>query len=581
MSRPAFLPLPSMLFLLCVLGAVLAASIAAAQQPDAVPNYAEHVQAIFREHCYACHSQDEAKSDLALDSYAAVMRGGASGAVIEPGNPDASRLWKLVNHLEEPHMPPEQDKLPEAQLAILRAWIAGGTLETAGSTPQTKKKPKVDLQTTPVTGRPEGPPVMPEGLSHQPVVAAARGSAVTAMAASPWAPLVAIGSQHQIVLYHTDTGELLGVLPFPEGFPYVLKFSRNGSLLLAGGGRGGKHGLVALYDVKTGARVFEVGDELDAVLAADINNDHSLIALGGPRKIVRIYSAADGTLLHEIKKHTDWIYALEFSPDGVLLATADRNGGMFVWEAETAREYQNLAGHSAAITDLSWRWDSNLLASCSEDGTVRLWEMEGGSQVRNWGAQGGGAWSVEFAYDGRLVTAGRDRQVKVWDQNGSQLKGLDGLTDIGLECVFAHDGQRVVAGDWAGEIRMWNVEDGQVVATLAMNPPALDAQAAQAAAAAAAAEAAAQTAVAEADAAQQAVDALAAALTAAADQLAQAADDAAKTQAQAEIDRLTAEKVAAEQALAAKRTAADTARQRAAAARLRAERLTAELAGTQ
>ena len=100
-----------------------------------------------------------------------------------------------------------------------------------------------------------------------------------------------------------------------------------------------------MYDVKTGKRVFEVGDELDVVLAADINEDHTRIALGGPGRVVRIYSTADGSLVHEIRKHTEWIYALEFSPDGVLLATADRNGGMFVWEAETAREYQNLAGH--------------------------------------------------------------------------------------------------------------------------------------------------------------------------------------------------------------------------------------------
>ncbi len=568
----------ALLFLLCISGGALQTAAASAQDQAAAPNYADHVQAIFREHCFACHSQDEAKSDLALDSFAAVMRGGASGAVIEPGDPENSRLWKLVNHQEEPHMPPEQDKLPEQQLATIRAWIAGGTLEAAGSAPQIKKKPKIDLKTTPTSGRPEGPPIMPEGVSHKPIVVPTRASAVTAIAASPWAPLVAIGSQHQIVLYHTDTAELLGVLPFEEGFPYVLKFSRNGSLLLAGGGRGGKHGLVAIFDVKTGARVFEVGDELDAVLAADINNDHSLVALGGPRKIVRIYSVAEGALLHEIKKHTDWIYALEFSPDGVLLATADRNGGMFVWEAETAREYQNLAGHGGAVTDLSWRLDSNVLASCSEDGTVRLWEMEGGSQVRNWGAHGGGAWSVEFTHDGRLVTAGRDRQVKVWDQNGSQLKGLDGLTDIGLECVFTHDGRRVIAGDWAGEIRMWNVEDGQVVASLAMNPPPLEAQALRAAEAAAAAEALARQAVAEAAAAQQAVDGLAAALAAAAERLAQAADDAAKASAQAEIDRLTAEKAAAEQMLAEKRSRAEAAAARAAAARATADRLSSELA---
>ena len=84
-----------------------------------------------------------------------------------------------------------------------------------------------------------------------------------------------MAGQNQIVLYHTDTLECLGVLPFTEGIPYVLKFSRNGSVLLAGGGRGGHSGCVVLYDVKTGKRLAKIGDELDAVMAADINDTHT------------------------------------------------------------------------------------------------------------------------------------------------------------------------------------------------------------------------------------------------------------------------------------------------------------------
>ena len=88
----------------------------------------------------------------------------------------------------------------------------------------------------------------------------------TALAASPWAPLVAVAGQKQISLYNSDNGQLLGVLPFPEGIPHVLKFSRNGQLLLAGGGRGGKSGKVAVWNVLTGKLLIEVGDEHDAVL---------------------------------------------------------------------------------------------------------------------------------------------------------------------------------------------------------------------------------------------------------------------------------------------------------------------------
>ena len=95
-------------------------------------------------------------------------------------------------------------------------------------------------------------------------------------------------------------------------------------LVMAGGGHSAAKGQVVVWNVKTGERLFTVGDELDAVLGADISADQTRIALGSSGKIVRIYSTADGAVQSEIKKHTDWVYCCAFSPDGVLLASGDR-----------------------------------------------------------------------------------------------------------------------------------------------------------------------------------------------------------------------------------------------------------------
>ena len=375
--------------------------------------YEDHVRPIFREHCFACHNQGKATNDLALDSYERIRKGGASGEVINPGDPDASYLFSLVTHKDEPHMPPSGDKIPAEKIEILRQWIAGGALKDSGAKAEVKK-PTVNLAMAGGAARPEGPPVMPEGVFRQPAVYTKRPAAITALAASPWAPLVAIAGQRQIVLYNTDSAELAGVLPFPEGIPYALRFSRSGTLLVAGGGKAASRGLVAVYDVKTGKRLSQVGDELDAVLAADINASQTLIALGGPQKMVRVYNVGDGSLATEIRKHTDWVTAVEFSPDGVLLATADRAGGVWVWEAGTDREFQALAGHKAAVTAMSSRDDSNVLATAGEDGAIMLWDMASGKRIKNIVAHAGGATSVQFLHDGRLVSGGRDRTVKLW-----------------------------------------------------------------------------------------------------------------------------------------------------------------------
>jgi hypothetical protein len=522
-----------------LLFAALVATVAAGAAPAQTKiTYDEHVLPILRDRCLGCHNQDRKSGGLRLHTYTNLMAGGSAGDIVIPGNPDTSRLYLFVSHKQEPYMPPKSPMIDAKNVEIIRQWIAGGALENNGSKTVVVNKPKFDIGLTSIVrGKPAGPPPMPEAkLNLEPVVRTTRANALTALAASPWAPLVAVGGQKQVLLYHSDTLDLLGVLPFPEGVPHILKFSRNGSLLLAGGGRAGKSGRIVVWSVKTGERIFEVGEEYDCVLAADISADQTQIALGGPSKVVRVYSTKDGKLLHEIRKHTDWIYALEFSPDGVLLASGDRNGGLFVWEANTGREFFTLRGHTAAITDISWRDDSNVFASASEDTTVRLWEMENGNAIKTWGAHGGGVEAVKYAHDNRLVSCGRDRIARVWDQNGAQLRAFDAFPDVALRVAFSHDNARVIGGDWTGEIRVWNGADGKQLGNLLANPPTVaeqldaankelatrQAAANQLAAAAAASQAAAQKAAADLAAAQKAVTDTAAAAKAATDALAKA-----------------------------------------------------------
>ena len=466
------------IFAFCMVLTGLSAFVASAQEKPASPKeekitFDQHILPIFREKCGSCHNSNDKKGDLVLDNYGLAMQGGASGEVIRAdGDASQSQLYLVVAHMAEPKMPPQQPKLPDDQLALIRKWIEGGSLENSGS----KAKPKKNMAVAKVAvsnQRPAGPPIMPESLPLDPLVISARGNGTTALAASPWAPLVAVAGHKQVILYDTRTREVAGVLPFPEGVAHILKFSRDGLWLLAGGGRASHSGKVVLWDVKSGKRVAEVGSEYDVVLAADVSPDHSQVALGGPKKIVRVYDTSTNELLYEKNKHTDWITSLEFSPDGVLLATGDRSNGLLVWEAFTGREFYNLTGHTGAITDLSWSPDSNLLASCSEDTTIRLWEMQNGGQVKNWGAHGGGVTSVEFTRDSKIASTGRDNTAKLWDTNGAAIRGFPGLGDIGMEVAFDSENDYILAGDLTGAVHVWNAKDGAVIGQLNTNPPPL------------------------------------------------------------------------------------------------------------
>lgn len=462
-------------------GFVLVTSSLGADEP---PTFEDDVLPIFRNSCLVCHNTDKAKADLDLGVYSAML----ARDVLAAGEPDESLLYRLITHAEEPKMPSRQPKLPDAQIETIRRWIEGGLLERSGARAIARKKPRavVALADAPV-GRPDGPPCMPEDLVLEPTVATAKPHTIQSLAFAPWAPLLAVGAPKQVLLYHGDGTGLLGVLPFPEGLPYHITFSRSGTLIVAAGGRGGHSGRAVVWDVANGRRICEAGDETDAVLAADISPDQTEIVIGGPAKLAKFFAVATGEPTDTIKKHSDWITALEYSPDGVLLASADRGGGLYLWESDSRQMFHDLRGHKSGITAIAWRDDGNLLASAGDDGEVILWNIDSGEPVKRWRAHGGGTTDVAFSHDGRLVTSGRDGVAKTWHGDGRGLRNFKGLTDEATACTFAEDGATIACGDWRGELRIYDAADGAERTAFTPTPPTLAArlQGAEAAVAAA------------------------------------------------------------------------------------------------
>lgn len=442
-----------------------------AAKADEKVTYQDNILPLIQANCAKCHNEDKRKADLDLTSYQGLLKGSGSGAVVIAGNPDASKLWKAITQTEDPTMPPNQPPMPDKVLEVFKKWIQGGLLETANGRAVAATKPAMDFTLKQdALEKPTGPPPMPKNWASATPFHTEKTTAITGLAASAWAPLIAVAGQKQVLVYNSDSMALLGVLPFTEGEPVGVQFSRNGQLLFANGGRGATSGRVVVWDVTTGKKLMTLGDDYDTVLASDMRPDQSEVALGGPSRIVKIWSTKTGELIHKIKKHTDWVTAIAFSPNGQMLATADRNGGISVWDPDSAQEMFTLAGHKGAVTALSWRSDSKLLASSSEDGSVKLWEMEEGKLVKSWNADATGVLSVSYAHDGNLVTCGRGNSVSVWDGTGRKLRDLDKCCDLPLRAVFTDDNGRVIASDFDGQVAVWNTKNGKKVGNIDANP---------------------------------------------------------------------------------------------------------------
>jgi cytochrome c553 len=124
--RGAWLPATALAALM-VSGACAApeeiASDHAAKMAKGRDLFTKHVRTLLVENCVKCHGGEKTRSGLDLTTREQLLKGGDKGTVLVPGKASASRLYKMVAHLEEPFMPPKEPKLKKESLDHLAAWI--------------------------------------------------------------------------------------------------------------------------------------------------------------------------------------------------------------------------------------------------------------------------------------------------------------------------------------------------------------------------------------------------------------------------------------------------------------------------
>ena len=106
----------------------------AVQAADAV-DFTRDVMPILKHTCVECHGPDKVKARLRMDSVEGLQKGGKSGALVKPGDPENSLMMRRVLGLDgDDQMPLDKDPLTEKQIDTLRRWIAAGaTYPAAGS----------------------------------------------------------------------------------------------------------------------------------------------------------------------------------------------------------------------------------------------------------------------------------------------------------------------------------------------------------------------------------------------------------------------------------------------------------------
>ncbi len=121
------------LFLSLALNLLVAQSFAKGETPVA-PDHAlkmargqeiftKSIRALLTDRCLKCHGGEKTRSGFDLSTREGLLNGGEKGLVVVIGQAKASRLFRFTAHLDEPFMPPKEEKLPDAAVTQLAAWI--------------------------------------------------------------------------------------------------------------------------------------------------------------------------------------------------------------------------------------------------------------------------------------------------------------------------------------------------------------------------------------------------------------------------------------------------------------------------
>lgn len=403
-------------------------------------SFSQRVAPILHERCVACHNTRIAKGRLNLDGYAALLKGGESGAVLVPGQLEASPLWTQV---ADGSMPKDAAPLTAEQQQTLRDWIAFGGKLDAGVPPTANL-----ISIMPKPQQPLPPEVYPVAVP------------VVALAFSPDGALLASSGYREVLLWNVADGQLVRRVSNLAERPHDIRFSPDGQLLAVAAGTPGQLGEVKVFRVADGALEGDLLTVDDEVFAVAFSPDGSKLAAVASDRALRVFDWATRKKLYQVEDHADWILDVAWSADGTKLATASRDKTAKVFDAATGESLATFNPHQQPVYGIAFLADGATVVSCGRDNRLRAWTIADNKQVREIAASGE-LFRVRVS-DGVLYAASSEKAVRSFQaDNGQALKTFGPHTDW-VHTLAVHGAtKRLATGTQDGEIRLWDLESGK------------------------------------------------------------------------------------------------------------------------
>ncbi|MBY0525684.1 MAG: protein kinase [Gemmataceae bacterium] len=125
-----------------------------------------------------------------------------------------------------------------------------------------------------------------------------------------------------------------------------------------------------------------------------------------------------------------------------------------------------LRGHGAPVSGAVFCRDGSRIVSAGHDRLIKIWDTATGKELQTLQGHADVIHCLAASADGQRFASGSwDRTVKIWDADGQLLHALPAHTGIVIRVAFSADG-RLLASVSGDAVKLWDVATGQAIRTI-------------------------------------------------------------------------------------------------------------------